>query len=446
VEDVVVDELPMFEKKNPYYAFKHLLIKINFHLSDIKENSLNSPVQYAEFIHELTHYLQSFSTVNGICSMISYLEAIESILEKLPQKIVKNSLNFKELISEQRERFEGSKNRLYWETECLDNQNNTIKPEYKISMVFNPVFKKENKEIFINNIIDGKYYHISTRVLRENMAQMVTFFVRGIGDDAILDYVKTNKVSYHYWLLFSYFLYNYPKIEDKRIFTFYFCELILSTQNIGESLDILLEEINKEYSSGCYNNCYQILDELKKKHSEKLNTVLLQIESFINVISNKYLIKSRSGQFYSILNKIMKALSAGITFRKTHSTIFNANDIMTGVWVNNMSSIFLSPIINSPNGEFRVLFNDQDFINEMFVFFAVTIIIDLYLGNEEIIDCPFCKQIPICDEYKKNNDTEQICLNNPFYIKKFDDGGCAFYNACLILGLLPDEELRKYII
>jgi hypothetical protein len=260
-----------------------------------------------------------------------------------------------------------------------------------------------------------------------------------------MTYVQENNLSYEYWIVFSYFLFNYPKIENKTIFTYYFCEFVLLYQIIGETMNNLLLEIDNKYNDIKYTNIsgFQILDKLMLLHRTEINKNLSNVEILLQKTENKYILKSKNRQFYSILNKLLGILRNGLEYRKQNSTIFNANDIVTSAWINNMCKIVLSPVIKQPNNEFRVLFDDENYVNEIFVFFAVTIIIEKYINNEMIEECPFCKEIPICDEYIKG--VEKICMSEPFNIKKFPEGGCAFYNACLILGILSGEELEKYI-
>ncbi|GHU36042.1 hypothetical protein FACS1894172_18530 [Spirochaetia bacterium] len=441
----MVDELTIFNNgKRAHYNFKHLWIKINSELKQILEPKPDSVVKYAEFIHEYTHYLQSFTTINGISAMLSYFEAIANILGCIPKRIMNNTYDFKVLIKEEKENLLKSHNRLYWQYEKFPSKDTDNKIEYAIEEIMNPIFKQKTHEVFILNRNDNNYYHISSKVLRENMAQMATFHVRGIGDDAIMDYVSTRGTSYEYWIIFGYFLYNYPQIENKVIFTYYFCEFVLLFQCSGEIMYNLLLEIKEMYDDTQYKSasCFKILDELMVRHRAEIDKNISNLDNLLQIIRNKYIIKSRYGQFYSILNKLLDILGKGLDYRKKNVTIFNANTIITGEWVNNMCKIVKSPVIKESNNEFRVLFDDQDYVNEIYVFIAVTIVIDMYLNNEIISSCPFYKDVPICDEYKRG--VEDICAENPFDIPKFPDGGCAFYNAALILGILPVSELEKY--
>jgi hypothetical protein len=273
------------------------------------------------------------------------------------------------------------------------------------------------------------------------MAQMVTFYVRGIGEDAIMDYVNVNKLGCQYLIIFSYFLYNFPTIENKIIFTYYFCEFVLLFQETGEVMSKLFIEINNEFNNknNSYRSCFQIFDELMISHRQAIDLSISNVEDFLKKIRNKYIIKSKYEQFYLILDKLLNILGNGLKYRKNNCTIFNGTTILSGEWVNTMCKIVSSPVIKQQDGEFLVLFDDQNYVNELFVFFAVTIIIEKCLKDENITSCPFCQEIPICDEYKTRN-IEESCLSNPFGIKKFNEGGCAFYNASLVLGILPKEN------
>jgi hypothetical protein len=178
----MIDNFSMLDNgKRPYYNFKHFLIKINFELKQILEDTSESIVQYSEFIHEYTHYLQSFTTTNSMYAMLSYYDAIDNILSLLPKRIIDKNYDFKELINLEKDNFLNSRLRLYWQCVPLSCQNKSTNLNYIVKKYFNPVFNKKTNEIFIFNIFDHKYYHISTKVLRENMAQMATFFVRGLG-------------------------------------------------------------------------------------------------------------------------------------------------------------------------------------------------------------------------------------------------------------------------
>jgi hypothetical protein len=134
----------------------------------------------------------------------------------------------------------------------------------------------------------------------------------------------------------------------------------------------------------------------------------------------------------------------GIDYRRNNGTIFRI--ILDGRWINNVAKVFLSPLIIQPEKNFSVLYDDERYADKFNLLFGVANVIQIFLHHEEIHCCPFYEDIPICKLYSGNEEIENICISKPNTIPKFSDGGCLFYNTCLVLGLLSPEEYKKYTV
>jgi hypothetical protein len=209
------------------------------------------------------------------------------------------------------------------------------------------------------------------------------------------------------------------------------------------SLKSLLSEIETIIKTISYTNEDDFFDLLSEKFQDKIRSNFSVIIDVINIMEMKLEKLSQYHDFSFLLKEIIGLCKNGIEYRKTNGTIFQRT--LDGRWINNMSGKFLSPLILQPYGKFSILGNKGNYDEKIGQLFGVASIIYKLLRHEIISECPFHTEIPICKLYKDNENLENICLSNPINIQLFPNGGCLFYNASLILGLLPIEEYKKYM-
>jgi hypothetical protein len=446
----VVDNLNVIDNSsNPFFSLRHFIIKVNFEINSLKTDDPSAIEKYAEFIHEYTHYLQTFTTTNGLSALLLHIDAIIKLTYSVGTKvIIKDESTLDKLLIEYKPLFNNSLNRMYWSREPRKLSNLIKHPCYFVKEMDNPSLKRKSEEVFISNIIDGYFYHITSSVLRENMAMMAYFHVRGIGQDSVMDFVKVypsveNPCNSKYWIVFSYFFYKYPQITNVIVFTYFFCELALMTISTGFAIKYLLEIIDKKITTEKYTSEDVFFDGIKQsfacfieKDQSELEKVIKDMSSFINRVSEKQ-------EFYQSLLVLLNLAEKGLLYKIQHPTIFA--DKIDSQWIDKYSSMFYSPIIIQPDGLFSVLYNNEIYVQRIILLFSVSILIDLKNENKEICICPFYSNIPLCDMCKTDS-TLAYCKNNPLEIPKFNEGGCCLYNAGLILGLLPVSELKKYVV
>ena len=442
------DELPIIDEgTNPFFELQHFLIKINFKINNLRNDDPNAIEDFAQFLHEYTHYLQIVTTTNGISALLSYIDKIIRMGIEIGINIVTKEKQAKEIIGKYKEEFKKFNNQLYWFRKKIHIKVSYTIPKFIVKPIYNPIIKKQSREVFIYNPIDDFFHHVSTTMLRENMALMANFSIRGIGQDAVMDHVKINPskekpYSCKYWLLFSYFLYTYPDIKNVVKFTYFFCELALMAITTGMFVEKLLNDIKHMMGKGIYTGERDFFDKLREMNIDKISqdgNLTFELINRIKLTLGKIIDEN---DFYKPINKLLELAENGLNYKKTrHATIFR--NVMDMKWINEMSEMFLSPIIIQPNSDICMLFEDKEYQNLLCILFGVTIVSDKVIKNEAIFCCPFFCEIPICK--LTTEEIEDICTSRPFDITVFPSGGCLFYNTALILGLLKDEELEKYI-
>jgi len=442
------DELQVItEETNPFFCLEHFLIKINFQLSSLSNDNPNSIEDFAQFLHEYTHYLQTITTINGISALLSFIDKFLHMTIDIAINIAKGNNDSHLIIKNYKDDFDEFYNRLFWNRKPKKFSIFLDKPKYIIQTIYNPIVKKQTREVFIYNTIDGLFHHVSTKMLRENMAMMASFSIRGIGQDSIMDHVTiypTEDKPYKckYWLIFNYFLYTYPNITNTVKFTYYFCELALMVINSGEFIEKLFRDIDIIMKENKYENENVFFDKLWKLQVDYITNNSNVVMSIINNIKISLNNVVNDNEFYLPILKILELAEKGLKYKQNISSTIYSN-VMDRGWIDKMAKRFLSPIILQSNGFFTMLFEDELYQNLLSILFGVTIISDKIIKNENISYCPFLREIPICK--LSNNDIYEICTDHPLDIPAFDKGGCLFYNAALILGLLKKEEFQKYI-
>jgi hypothetical protein len=436
------DELKIFEgKKNPFYSLRYFIININSNLSELRNDDPNSIEDYAQFLHEYTHYLQSITTINGISALLSYIDKLLNMSIEIGINIYKRENQSRMIIERYKDEFDKFYNRLYWDKTPKQFSTTSIKPQFAKQTIYNPIIKKQSIEGFIYNPQDKLLYHVSTIMLRENMAMMAYFSIRGIGQDAVMDYFTVKPMNCRYWLIFYYFLHKYPEITNKIKFTYYFCELALMVINTGVFVEKLINDIEYLIKNGKYTNEEMFFDKLWNMQiyiiSEDGNLMFILIDN-IKLALSKIM---DDNDFYKPIYKILESAEKGLQNKRNHGTIFH--NVMDMNWVQKMAKKYLSPIILQPNNIITMLFTDNEYQNLLCILFGVTIISDKIIKHESIDCCPFFGEIPICKA--TTNEIEEICSTHPLDITLFPSGGCLFYNTALILGLLKNDELEKYI-
>jgi hypothetical protein len=436
------NELIIIEgNKNPSYSLRHFKIKINFYISELRNDDPNSIDDYAQFLHEYTHYLQTVTTINGISALLSYIDKLLNMSIEIGINIYQRKNQSREIIERYKDEFVKFYNRLYWERKPKQFSITSTKPKFITQPIYNPIIKKQSIECFIYNPYDKLFHHVSTLMLRENMAMMANFSIRGIGQDAVMDYVNNKTLNFKYWLIFYYFLYTYPDITNVIKFTYYFCELALMVINPGEFVEKIMNDIDYLIKNEKYENEEIFFEKLSKKQVNKIsedgNLMFILIDN-IKLALSKII---EDNDIYKPIYKILELAEKGLKNKQIHATIFQ--DVMDTRWLHKMAKEYLSPIIFQPNSIIAMLFDDNEFQNLLCILFGVTIISEKIIKHESIDCCPFFSEIPICKA--TTNEIEEICSTNPLDITPFPTGGCLFYNTALILGLLKKEELEKYI-
>lgn len=436
------DELTIFEgKKNPYYSLQNFIIKINFNISELRNDDSNSIEDYAQLLHEYTHYLQTFTTINGISTLLSYIDKLLNMSIEIGINIYQRKNQSRVIIERYKDEFEKFYNRLYWFRKPKQFSLTSTKPLFIKQTIYNPIIKEQSTEGFIYNPHDKLFHHVSTMMLRENMAMMAYFSIRGIGKDAVMDYVTINSTKCKYWLIFYYFLHTYPEITNVIKFTYYFCELALMAINTGVFVEKIINDIKYLIKNEKYDNEEMFFDKLWKMQIDKISedgNLIFRLIDNIKLALSKII---EDNDFYKPIYKILELAEKGLQYKKSHGTIFQ--NVMDMRWVQKMAKEYLSPIIFQPNDVITMLFDDNEYQNLLCILFGVTIISDKIIKHESIDCCPFFCEIPICKT--TTSEIEEICSTHPLDITLFPTGGCLFYNTALILGLLKEDELEKYI-
>jgi len=428
------------DKTNPFYCLEHFLLKINFQLSNLSNEKPDSIEDFAQFLHEYTHYLQTITTINGISSLVSYIDKLLHMTIDIAINIAMENDNSQSIIKSYEREFKIFYYRQFWNKPTKNFLVNSKTPFFIIQNVYNPIHKNQTREVYIYNIKDKLFYHVSTKMLRENMAMMAYFSIRGIGQDSIMDHVAiypTEDKPYccKYWLLFSYFFYKYPQIKNSIKFTYFFCELALMVINTGEFIEKLLNDIDEIIKTHKYDNENVFFDLLWKKQVDYISRNSDIVITLINTIKKSLSKIVNDNEFYLPILKILELAEAGIKYKQQNCmTIYDEK--MDQKWVQKMAKIFYSPIIFQPNGIFSMLSEDEIYQNLLGILFGVTIISQKIIHNERIIYCPFLEEIPICK--LSNSDIHEICATHPLDIPAFENGGCLLYNTALILGLLGE--------
>jgi hypothetical protein len=295
----------------PFYCLEHFLIKINFQLSSLSNTDPNSIEDYAQLLHEYTHYLQTITTINGISTLLSFIDKFLRMSIEIAINIAQGNDNSHFIIKYYKDDFKIFNARLSWDKKSMSFPNRSGIPAYISHLVDNPILKKQSKEIFIYNSKDGLYYHVSTTMLRENMAMMAVFSIRGIGQDVIMDHVSIypsieKPYSCEYWLIFNYFFIRYPDITNLVKFTYYFCELALMVINTGEFIEKLLIDIDKIMTSNKYENenvffnlLWKLQVEIITNNSNIITTLIKNIKKSIDNIV-------KDNEFYIPFIKILE--------------------------------------------------------------------------------------------------------------------------------------------
>jgi len=438
---IMEDELSIFEKRNPFFSLRHFIIKINFNLSEFGNGDPNLVENHAQFIHEYTHYLQSITTINGISALLFYIDKLLNMSIEIGINIYQRGNQSREIIERYKDEFEKFYYRLYWSIKPKKFSITLTKPQFIKQTIYNPIIKEQSIEGFIYNPQDNFFHHVSTIMLRENMAMMAYFRFIGIDQDSVMDYLVDKPMNCKYWLIFYYFLHTYPEITNKIKFTYYFCELALMVINTGMFIEKLINDIEYLIKNDKYDNEENFFDKLWKMQINKISedgNLMFKIIANIKLALNKIM---DDNDIYKPIYKILELAEKGLQYKKKHGTIFQEDMNMN--WVQKMAKIYLSPIIFQPYNVIAMLFDDNEYQNLLCILFGVTIISDKIIKHESIDCCPFLNEIPICKT--TTNEIEEICSTHPLDITLFPTGGCLFYNTALILGLLKKDELEKYI-
>ena len=86
----LLDYLSDDKKYNNFYEAFHFFINVNFDLSAIKNDDVNTADLYCKFLHEFTHYLQGVCTVFGVYNLHKYFEFQIDLFIFMAKKIQNN--------------------------------------------------------------------------------------------------------------------------------------------------------------------------------------------------------------------------------------------------------------------------------------------------------------------------------------------------------------------
>lgn len=428
-----IEELKIDGK--PHFSLLSFYISLPFDISQIDNVKPKSIVDYAILLHEYTHYLQGFCTVYGVITLFKYFSVQHSIITNIVKSIVsKKSIDITFFESQKHEI--DQINKIYFYDLSISDEKETPINTMVIIDKKHPVLVGANKEIFIK--LDNSYLlHISPRCLRETMAMMAYFNIRGIGQESAYLFLDEENMSPMYKGLYQYLYNNFPVIYDLIKFTYFLCELALQSEKPGILFEKLINYLKsiKRYigADDFFINFIKLNPQIKFD----LNRIIEYIKIKINDI-NKL---SKGLEYYTSISYYLNCCVNGLKYIELNNSIYN--NLMDSQWLERMVVKFSSPVIISSISEDDIctLDNSRD-IKELALLFAVSVMLEKYSSGEKFSKCPFIENIPICP--LKNTRNEEQCNTDPYKTQLFNNGGCLFYNSNLILGMLPNEEIQKY--
>lgn len=450
------------ERRNNFNIFTFTL-NLNFTINKMDIN------QYSLFVHEYTHYLQSIGTVNGISLLFKYFSFVKDISKDITHKICSDEEYDTDFLTDYKDKYDEIK-LLYNYT--LDKENSENYPDYHLSYekIEHPIFRKTVNEYFIT--LGNKNYHVSQKCLRETMAMMTFFHARHYTIQEALDYLNQDSIEPIYKILLLHFYHNYKFSDDLIIFTYYFSELALQTDNPNDILDKLFKLLRYRKTTADINTetFIKIFKYENKNFETRLKFLLAKLTKDIDDLK----LLEVHNEYFTAVKEYLGRCIVGLTNYVECTSFIDRFESLESI--KEFSKQILSPIIIS-NDEKDITvstLDDQTNKYSMALIFAVARLLDSYIKGDDspmFSKCIFMEQIPICSFFKKkkndvvtkeagdvlnidvkdDEDDEDenkadinICSRKPFYIKPFPKGNCIFYNANLVLGLLPDEEIQKY--
>ena len=437
---------------NPHFNPFLMYIKINSSIADYNDIDPDSIIDFSVFIHEYTHYIQLTCTNWGVNVFFEYLEYLHINILEIYNNYKRTRLVDNSIFIRSKEKYYQIKNRYHYhlcnrKVDSLKNNGSDL----LVRKMNNRYTKKHGTEVYVCNKYLNEWVNISPFVLMENMSTMAYLFIRNIGLDSATDFFELqyndmtpdNKAKYiNYWVIYLYFHDNYPQISDKIIFTYYFCEICLMNESIGEYaheyLDyIKIELVNKNY---IYKNADDFFNHIDKKYHiwHHISLKTSRLKKIIDDYKEKIQVDSKINNFIKLKCYLLDIISKGLNYRLQHTTMFNAR--LDSTWINNLKEIIYSPPIIQKDGTVVTLKGDDEYFDSILLFNGITILMEKIMNEEKINSCPFYKDFKICVLPTKD---ENICLNSPVEANNDDEKACIYTVASFFLGIVDTEEFRR---
>lgn len=432
-----MEEIDCFSKEegNNFNIFRFIL-NLNFNIESMDIN------KYSLFVHEYTHYLQSICTVSGISLLFKYFSFVKNIYANLNLKICNNNEYDTGYLSSYIEQYNDL---MYLYNYNLDRENLEHRSDYFLlcEKIQHKIYKKEVTEYFI--VIKEKQYHVSYKCLRETMAMMTFFIARNYKKEDALKYLQTSNVLPVYKVLFLYFNKNFPYIDDLIRFTYFFTETALQSDYPGKILNLLFKSLKScsKTSILCTETFFQIFHRENPYVLSALSSLIEKLKKDIQSLNSL----GKNNEYFVFVKSYLQRCITGLNEYINKRTFFYYFQDIDKLKL--LANVILSPvIIQTFQGNTKVsTLDDQTNSYALALIFGVAVLLDAYIKqdftpmNEK---CIFIEKIPVCKFLQDGLADVKVCNRKPFNIKPFKNGNCIFYNASLILGMLPDEEIIKY--
>jgi len=420
-------------ERSSYDVFK-FFIYLRFYERE-KDDHIKRIEYTAETVHEYIHYLQSFTTIYGIQTTLILLSILNEFLLDLNNSVITLPLKTDDpIIHKMHDRMKLIYDLQFFKITpkdlSIDDCGEDIYYEmYKIQ--YNGY--KEVKVPFIKDYNNHRWIPLTPKVIRENMAMMGYCITRGMGAEALLEWIKERDDS-EYWIIFEYLMYKVPTSLNNLVITFYLCELALMSSTPTITIDILLNQfIDFIHSEGIH---YSDEDSLFNNFVKKYD-ICTEQQPWIDKLFSITQVQKKSADQNSYENEYLKFLSTifqiilnALEYRKRYATIYKIG--LGGLWIDNMTQMFASPVVSYRDPKIFLLGKSYISTEPHAYIFSLLYFMQNIESLNKMDVCPFYKIFPICNEEKSN-----ICEKHPLnilYDEKY--AGCALYNVLQLLGLL----------
>ncbi|MEK0336983.1 MAG: hypothetical protein QQN41_06060 [Nitrosopumilus sp.] len=441
----------------PFYDWERHIINLGCNKEDIKIDNVSSEPNKeglkntSKLVHEYIHYLQNFCTVWGAPVFTDIALAIMKIgassvesKEKLSLPLVKSNIENTLLIEgiKLREdvirRINKCDNFLFQDCEELSN----------ITQV-----QTDSSCIVLSN--SRVTTNLGLKVIREHMAHIGTQLFLGKSDDEIHEYNETldsfkffeipfSKQS-EYWILFENF-YQTQKFKNLAKGIFHLTQQSLATLNPEKALYKFFTWYNKKaFSIGTRTDFVELVENWLKDEN-KIYYLHLDLTKSIDhckkivELTEKH---KNEHDLFQFVNKIANFSLKNIQSTTDGQLIFTPSDNFQDIkfWKQLMVK-YGTGLVRYLDG--TVIHGNQKHCKEMmdcFNFFISCSLVIKKLLENQIANCPFLDDIPICKaEFKGENN----CVRNPFLVNQKSDGkSCLFRNGVLLTGMQDRIEFSS---